>query len=433
MFNPVLSSFNLREKLTRKTVFAMYCLSLGFILIMEASMGYYFPIVLDKTFNSNLLTGAVIGFANLAALLCDFLIPELFKKRSWKFLLLAAVLIQIGYPTFIQAGLAFNITFFLIMAALFWNVYFEFLAFSRQNFIITNEKPEDYSRDWSLISVVISFTAIIGPIIGSQLASADLANSSWILAVIESLAVVSVLLLLFITPQKEDQQAQETQLTSVHHRHRRWSILKEFRLWEVLGTRILPVLFLGILVTINGAAIVTVGGLLGEQLLGQQKLDWLLVFMTSVPAIFVSMFLARVRIQHFKKLLSQISMVISGLSLILLPFVKDYPVVVIALFFCSSLFSAIAWIFNEAVYSDLSRRSGEEKLYINSMERINDSVGFLIGPILIGFLADRVGYFTAFEILGAITIVVAFILILVTPHKIIIPHQELEDLQTARN
>lgn len=426
MITNLAKTLKLEEKLNGQKIFILYLFALTALLLVEGVMCYYFPIVLEQSFGSNLGAGVIISCANIVALACDFLIPELFKKRTWKFLLLAAVIIQILFPAFVQISLISQAVEFLVVASVFWNIYYEFMAFSRHNFIVSNVKKEDYSRDWGLISIVSGFTSIVGPIIGSNILRATIVESSTTLAALELVAVLIILLLVSLAPNKP----QEHKLT--HHVKIKWSILRELKLWEVLGRRVLPVILMGIMLAIQLASVTTVGGLLGEKILGEEHLDWLLIFMFNVPGILVALLLARVQVPRFKKLLSQISLILSGVPFVLLPFVSDSPVWVIILFFVSSIFSSLAWIFNEAVYSDLSRRSGDQKLYINSMERLNDSIGYLIGPVLIGFLSDRLGYFVGFQIVGGICVIMGAILLMITPRKILIPHQEIDELEKTK-
>jgi len=157
-----------------------------------------------------------------------------------------------------------------------------------------------------------------------------------------------------------------------------------------------------------------------------------LAFIYNIPVVFVSLVFSKFKFKKRKKLISQVNLLISSISLVLIYLLRANLAIVVILFAINSLFVSIAWIFNEAVYSDLGKRSGENQYYLNGMERINDSLGFLIGPILIGFLADRMGYFSAFGIIGAVIGIISVILIVVTPRKIRIPHTEIAEIQKSR-
>lgn len=422
MIADLLTGLKLQNKVTEKKQFAVYCLALAFILLIESVASFYYPIILEETTGSSLSTGLVIGIANVIALVSDLIFPELFKKKTWKFLFLAAVILQLGFPGFTILSLVFSTSFLLIIAAVFWNIYYEFLAFSRHNYIVSNEKKEDYSKDWGMISVIGGVTAVIGPVLGSQLLSASITQVGVTFGVMHLLAFVTAGFLILTSPKAKQAHRLE------HSRHVRWSILKEFKLWELLGFRILPVLILGVMLALFSSSVLTVGGLLGQKLFGEQNLEWLLIFAINLPSIIISLILSRITVPKFKKMLSQFSLILSGMPLLALPFIESSPWAVLIAFFISSLFNCVAWIFNEAVYSDLSERSGEKKLYINSMERINDAIGFLVGPILIGVLADKMGYFVAFEVVGALSILAGVILLFITPKKILIPQQELAEL-----
>ena len=416
----------LKNKLSGKNLFLLYCLALTFLLFVESVMGYYFPIALEKASGSNFSTGLIIGLCNLAALACDFLFPEIFKKKTWKFLFLAAIILQIGFPGFTNLAIALGGVTLFVVAAIFWNVYYEFMAFSRQNFIVSNESKENFSQVWGVISVLCSIVGLLGPVVGSSILRETLANRFLFFGIFQSLTLIIALVLISLSPSKPQEHGLSRRI------HHKVSIFKDIKLWEILGAKVFPIIILGIMISVINAAVMSFGGLMGIEMFGGQDLDWLLVFVFAVPSILASVILIKFSVRRYKKRISQVLLVASGISLCLMPFLKHYPVVILILFFLCSLFLSFAWILNEAVYSDLSQRADDEKLYINGMERINDSLGYLIGPILIGLLADKTDYFMAFGIVGFICIVLGIVLVMITPRKINIPHQEIVENQNAK-
>jgi MFS family permease len=415
-----------KNKLTSRHLFFLYCLSLGFLLFVEAVMAYYFPIVLEDAMGSNLSAGLVIGLCNLAALACDFIFPEIFKKKTWKFLYLAAIILQFGYPGFTNLAIAVGGVGIFVVAALFWNVYYEFMAFSRQNFIVTNEKKEDYSRSWGIISVIGGIVGIIGPIVGSYLLKEALVNRVIIFSIFQILTLIIGLFLVSMSPKKEQEHSLRRPI------HRKLSIFKDLKLWEILGLRVFPIIILGIIISLIGSAVMTFGGLMGVELFGGEDLDWLLIVVFAVPSIIVSLIMSKFPVKKYKKLFSQMLIILAGFCLALMPFIKTYPFLILTGFFFCSFFLSIAWILNEAVYSDLSERAKDEILYINGMERLNDSIGFLLGPIIIGLLADKTDYYTAFSFVGFACMIFGIVLMMITPRKIKIPHQELERTESGK-
>jgi MFS family permease len=385
-------------------------------------MAYYFPIVLNENLNSNLLTGLLIGGANLAALACDFLIPKYFKKYSWRFLIITAILIQMLYPLNVHIGIFFSFSFTFIIAAIFWNVYFEFFAFARHNYIITNEKKENYSKAWGIITIFVNVAGVMGPILGSYLLNLQLFNRQILVSSIQVFVLILTGLLIFLSPKNSITQELKPMKTN---------FLKEINIYKVIYTKIFPVVLLGMMVSMISSSVLTVGGLLGEQMFGAQKLDWLIIFIFSIPSILVSFILIKLKIQRRKKRISQILLFIAAISLISMYFFQSYPIVILILFFLCSTGISAGWILNESVFSELSKRSDGNALYTNGLERIDDSLGFLIGPILIGLLSDRFGYFSAFTILGILSLVLAIFLIVITPRKLRMPKREIKKIEVT--
>lgn len=402
--------------------FILFAITIGLILIVESMMAYYFPIVLNENLNSNLLTGLLIGGANLAALTCDFLIPKFFKNYSWRFLIVVAILIQMLYPLNIHIGLFYSFSFIFIIAAIFWNIYFEFFAFARHNYIVTTEKKENYSKAWSIITIFVNFAAITGPILGSHLLSLQIFDRQILISSIQISVLILTALLIFISPKREG----ENQLQTM-----RIDFLKEINIYEVLYTRIFPVVLLGMMVSMINSSVLTVGGILGEKLFGAIKLDWLIVFIFSIPSIIASFVLIRLKLVHRKKRISQILLLIAAISLISMYFAQSNSILILILFFLCSTGISAAWILNESVFSELSKRSDGNELYTNGLERIDDSLGFLIGPILIGFLSDKFGYFSAFSILGIISLCLAIFLIIITPRKLRVPKSKIKKIEVT--
>ncbi len=402
----------------------LFCLPLAFVFLVELTMSYYFPIVAENTLGSNFSVGLIVGAANICAILCDLLLPQLFSKRGWKFFFLGAVGMQIGFPFFTNLGFIFNSIYFFILAAIFWNIYFEFFSFARHNFIATVEKRDNFTRSWGITSVIVSITSIIGPILGSTLLSTGIGNASIVFTIFHILVIIFTLILVLKTPNTIP--LHKVRINSKLKSELR--VFKEFGYWKVIGLRILPILILGLTIAIVNASVTTVGGLMGEELLGGKHLDWLIIVIFDCPALVTGILLAKFRIVNHKKHYSQILLILGSIPLMLLILSNHNALIVLILFLICSICFSSAWVLNESVYSDLQQRAKENKVHISSMERIGESFGFLTGPILIGFLSDISNYFYAFSIVGTICFLVGIFLLATTPRKLRLPQGELVNL-----
>jgi MFS family permease len=402
-------------------IFTTFAFAFALMMIMENTMVFYFPIAVEQVTGSNGVTGLIIGVTNLAALTCDFLFPRIFKTRTWRFFLFVGLLFQICFSFFTNLGVLSSLWLFFILAALAWNIYFEFLAFARNTFVMTQNTKEGYARNWAVFSIIIAIAGLIGPILGSLVLAVPVFERAVILHAIQIAALMCVLFLLFT-------QKSEKNLFHSPQKIRPLSMLREFGIWEVISARILPVLVVGFLVTMVNAAISTVGGLLGKQIF-PHDLDWLIIFLFDSAGIFTSLCIWKWRQTIHKKRLSQVSLLLGSCCLIALFFEQKYVFLILPTIFLCGLFTSSAWVFCEAVYSDLSVRARTNKLYLSSMERVDDSMGWLLAPILIGFLSDKFNYLPSLGILGGVCFFVSVVLLIVTPRKIKLPQEELRVLE----
>lgn len=401
-------------------VFPIFVVATFLILFADAIMSYYFPLVVEANVNSNTVLGIIMGLSSLVGLICDLVFPQLFKKRSWKFLFMAGVLLSILFPIITNLGVWFSSSILFIAASIIWGVYFEFLSFSQQNFVVSTEPRENYSKDWGMIAVFWGVGMLIGPIVGSLLVDTNLVNSTFVIIAFQ---VVAFIIATMLFKKLKDKGHKVDEPLKEH-----MSIISEIIYWFVLLKRIWPPILLGLMWQFINATFWTIGALFGAELLGEYQLDWLIVFAFVLPSIPGSILLAKLKVNTRKKFWSEITLMLGGLFLALVGLIQGNIIITIILILLSGLFLAFAWPLNEAVYSDLSERAGKYKLHITAITRANTSIGYIAGPILAGILADSVGYNNTFAIIGLIGFIFAIILVVLTPKKLKIPQVSLEKI-----
>jgi MFS family permease len=321
------------------------------------------------------------------------------------------------FPVITNMGVLFSSAILFLIASAVWGVYFEFLSFTQQEFIVTNESRENYSRDWSTISIFWGIGMLVGPIIGSLLIHENLLNSTVIIVTLQLVALLFVYLLTKRVKKKNIEQKEIKEHVS---------IVTEFRYWLILLKKIWPVILVGLTWEFVSATFWTIGGLYGETLLGDFGLDWMVMFMFILPILPGALILGKLKIVTKKKYWSEITLMLGGLLLALIYFTGGNILAVLVLILLAGFFLALSWPLNEAVYSDLIERSGDNQLHLTSITRANVSIGYTLGPILAGFLSDSVGYGNTLAIFGTGTAIVAFILLFVTPRKLRLPQKELK-------
>ena len=90
-------------------------------------MSYYFPVILGNTLESNALVGVVMAASSIMGLVCDLIFPQLFKRKSWKFLLITGIILGISFPITTNLGRHFTAFIIFVLASVLWGIYFEFI------------------------------------------------------------------------------------------------------------------------------------------------------------------------------------------------------------------------------------------------------------------------------------------------------------------
>lgn len=242
----------------------IFFLSFFLIIIADGTMSYVFPIVVEESLSSNTLMGIIMALSSITGLICDFIFPSLISRKNWKQLLVACVLMALLFPVLSYFGEIFNLVGFFILASIAWGVYYEFLAFSQQNYIIESNKEKNFSKDWGLLAVLISMMEVIAPILGSTLLVVG--GLAYPVAVLLMLSVALAILMLQETKSEEDVEIKSVSRELV-------KLIKEFRMWDLLYGKVWQVLLVSFVLQSVFATYWTFGGLFGQQLVGEEGMD----------------------------------------------------------------------------------------------------------------------------------------------------------------
>jgi len=399
----------------------IFLLPITLFRLSDSILSYIFPIVLETHVNSNLIVGGIISLSSVIGLICDFVLPQIFPNKSWRFLLVSGLLISLTFPIAMALGDIFGLLSIFILAVIIWGVYYEFLLFAEQNFVVSEFKKEEYSKTWGIIGIILDSIGIIAPIIGSILLVLGTYTYTSITIFIQIIALIFAILLL----TKSDLKSENRNLSKMKEHI---SVLKEMRYWGTLSKKIVPLLIMAFLLELVSATFWVFGGLFGRELIGVPGLDWGVLVISVIPTLIGSIIMSKLKIQKRKKFLSQLSLLTGGLILIPFALFEGNVTVILAVIFISSFFLSFSWPLNDAVYSDLQKRLEKKGMHLMGLSNAGYSLAYIVCPILMGFLSDLVGFYKAFSILGIILFVVALLLIIFTPKKLRMPHTSLEKI-----
>lgn len=391
----------------------------------DSVMVYAFPIIVEKQLGSNVLMGMVLSFSSVVGVLCDFVLPQIFHKKQWRVLFYLAIGIATIFPLSTDLGSYLRIASFFVLGSAVWGIYYEFMQFSLQDFVVCEDTSKSYSLDWSIIFALWQVNLILGPI----LAAFILAKSYSLTPLLIGFFALSSLAI-FLIKDKKNSSPKRSSMRAQRASHLHFfKLLKEFSYWKVLGGAVVWILLLGFCLNLNQALFQTIGGLYGQQLFKDPFLQSSMVVLYNASFIPAMLIVPLLHIKKRKKKISLAFVILGGILLGMTPLIASSPLLVLGLMFVSSFCMAFAWPLLEAVYSELLQRTGNSQIHLLSMQKVSASFAYIIGPFVIGKLADQTSYAVTFSIIGAICTVICIFLWFLMPKKVKIPHVLLQKLE----
>ena len=402
----------------------LFCLPLFFIAMAETGMNFIFPLIVVKNGISNTALGLIMGFSALIAIGADMIFPQIRQLKHWKALLLCGIVLALFFPLLTLGGVITGTVVLFLAASISWFIFYELIMMSQQAFVVGDDKAKAYSKDWGIIYFAYASASIAGPIIAKTL---DAVNTN--------LALLTMLLFIFFALMFAGLAAF---LIQDHHRLKKVeppvspvTYRSEITIFKLFSKRLLPLMVLTTIAFLIEESFWNFGALLGDSLQIPKSLNWIILIIFAVPMLVGPLILSRFSISAGKKHLAIAAVFFSGAMLALSFFIESIPLL-LASFFLTGIFLSFSGPLSDASESDYLKRLGHSQFYLLSLIRVNQSVAYLLAPVLSGILADLLGYKSMFATLGLTSAVIALILLLVTPKKIHMPQAALHQLEGNR-
>ena len=409
----------LRLPLTKTSVigaFTSYCIVIFLISLADAIMSYTAPVFIENSLNNASKMGLIISTSSLAGLAFDFIIGKLFSKKDHEFYLLGAIILAFMFPL-IFLTLSPNVLVF-IFGMILWGINYELIRFADFHFIHIYIEKNKHAKSWGILLIVKSLAYTIGPLIASLLISKYF-NFSFITALCFVLLAFFLFLVFSRTYNKK-----EPDLSS---RPNRISMINEFKIWKILFNKVWTLWLFIFAIFMVEATFWTVGAILSETLKQKSVLGGFLLTIYMLPGLFMGLLAQKASKPFGKKKIAFISGLLNGLVLILVGFAQNVPII-LTLVFMSSILGALSVPEILAVFEDyVSRLPGFSNNMI-SLERTGENAGYILGPIIAGFLAHILGFQKVFSVMGVLLVITAVVALIFTPRKIPMPQKDLSEL-----
>ncbi len=390
---------------------ALYALSFMLLFwgIFDGIISYITPLIITQNGFSKTQMGIIIGTSSVAGAFFDLTICRFLAKKHYRRLFLYLLLICSIYPLILFK--ANNFTLYII-AMILWGLYYDIKNIARFDFMARRTKGHERSSSFGVNQAFISLGYLLAPLLAGLTIGEIIGWQPFLLSWIFVLfAIFFYVVLLFTT--KRDTSWQNTESESEAKKN----LLLDFHSLKEVSTILFPVLILTLCLNIFDSFFWTIGPFIGEKYNTFGHFGGLVLVIYQFPILILGWFVGSFTYKYGKKKTAILSFFIGSLIISLLFLNENFIFVLLTVFFASSALSVSVPSINGA-YADYLDETDNYVSEIASLEDFCANLGYVVGPILAGFLANKYGEFNAFSIMGLFGMIIAVILLLKMPRKI---------------
>jgi MFS family permease len=392
----------------------IFALVMFFWAVFDSVMQYIAPLIIQQQGFSNSMVGIIIGFSSVAGAAFDFFIYKIFKKANFRLMILAMFAICFAYPLLLWHTK--SIWLFLFAMAV-WGIYYDLYGFGVFNFVAKHIKRKNYASSFGVIQIFKSLGNIVAPLIIGLIVVTAVDWRSFAVGWISlSIGFVVFLYLIFILNKNKTQIA-----IDINKPKDRKNLFVELKLWGKLGTLLRPVLVMVFYYHIIDAFFWT---LIPLYVLSMNDSQFGGIFLAaySIPALIAGLFVGPVTKKYGKKRSAYASLLIGSLILSTF-FLTTNPFALIVITFVASLFIKLTHPVMNSSISDYVNDAPQVEVEIEGLEDFSTNIGYIVGPIAAGIMADLFGMQATFGLIGVIGAILALSLLIFSPRRIMLKEQ----------
>ena len=382
---------------------------LFFWTIFDGIISYISPLVIKGSGYSNTMMGIIIGTSSIAGALFDFLLSKYLQNSHWRRLYLVMFIVCLIQPLILWQS---KVAIIYLLAMAMWGLYYDLLGFGNFDFVSREMETDEHASSFGVLGVFKSLGYLLAPLIVGLVIGEMLDWKPFVLALVFLSMSFIFFLVLYVSGKKRGIRIDRVQ------QYRPKGFMVEFGLWKKIGKVMMPFLIFTMLMSMQDSFFWTIGPILSETFVKFRPLDGLFLTAYSLPPLLVGWFVDKFR-SKFGSKANFISFIISSLFLITFA-VFRHPLVLLFVILLSSTFSTFSWAIEQGLYADYIEDSFSKEKEIEGLVDFSINAGYIVGPILAGFLSDKVGYFNTFAFLGIFGLFVTLILSRIAPKRVAI-------------
>lgn len=138
-----------------------FSLVIFFITLADGIMSYIAPVRIQESIKDTALVGVIISISSFFGIFLDILIAQKLSHKSFKFFITKAFIFAVLFPIILIVAPGKTTVFALSMIV--WSVYYEFIGYSKYNFVQKYVHLRDHTNAWSMLVTFSSLAYMLGP------------------------------------------------------------------------------------------------------------------------------------------------------------------------------------------------------------------------------------------------------------------------------
>lgn len=384
----------------RYPIFA-YALVIFFWTLADATGQYIAPLLMQAHGFSYTMIGFILGTSSITGAAFDFLVSLVFKNTNFRRLLMIMFALCLIYPLTLWAA---NSLWLFLLAMAVWGIYFDLYNISTFDFVSRYTTRSANASGFGTVQVFRSLGLIVAPLVIGFIVVETVdwrAFSLYWLYI--AIAIGIFAFLLYLVRGMHPHEA---------HEHKRRNVFAELRLWKKVGGSLFPMLVLVCHLYMVEAFFWTLAPLYA-QTVEMGGFGGLFLMAYSLPVLVVGWIVGSFTKRFGKRRTAFISLLIGSVILSTFALVPQ-GVSVIALVLTATFFTSMSLPAISATFADYILDHNALEGEAEALEDLAANVGYIVGPMGAGLLADLAGMPGTFSLLGVFGAGLAMLLLLTT-------------------
>jgi len=393
---------------------------LGVLILADSVLSYAAPLYAQNLFSNQFIVGLAISFSSAVGLLFDYFSKRILGRRGFSFFIKLTFILLIIFSY--SLGLSLVYRYIFIFAMVVWGIHYETLAFSGFKFLKDNIEKQYYTFSWAFISMLRALVYGIGPLIATYLISTSFSLPAYVSG---TFVLITFVLYLTLEKRKPHTKNQTEVIDTLQLDSTRK--VEEVKIWFVLFKRIHPVWLLSLVLLIVDSGFWTIGILMAENMAKTAPIARLMIPVYMLPAVFAAPLSQAVCNKHGKKKTAIVCAFFAAIFLVLMGLVNRVEFIIGAIFIYS-IFTSLSFPAIYATFEDFVKRLSTYDVDLIGLEQSSANFGYILGPMLAGFIAVKLTDQKVFLVFGILLALVSLTALITTPKKIKMPQSELSKM-----